>query len=71
MGLALIPPGANHSTRERRTLREIRRELVEYINERTGIDRKVILEVLLAEESFFVIQIEKALQEEKVGRDRS
>ena len=70
MGLVASPPGANPPTSGRRTVREIRRELVEFINERTGIDRKVIVEVLRAEESFFVIQIEKALKKEKAGRDR-
>ncbi len=51
------------------TVREVRRELVEYIRERTGLDRGTIRRVLLAEESFFVMQIEGALK--KSGRGRS
>ncbi len=70
MELVASSPGPNPSTAGGKIVREIRRELVEFIKERTGIDRKVIVEVLRAEESFFVMQIEKALKK-KTGRDRS
>ncbi len=50
-------------------VRVVRKELVDYIREKTGLDRKTIRRVLLAEESFFVMQIEGALK--KSGRERS
>ncbi|MDV3103293.1 hypothetical protein [Thermococcus waiotapuensis] len=52
-------------------LREIRRELVEYIHETTGIDRETIIKALQAEESFFVMQVEKSLKNERSGREES
>jgi len=47
-------------------IREIKKELVDYINKTTGIDKKTVIEVLRAEESFFMMQIQKALEKEKM-----
>ncbi|WP_324734784.1 hypothetical protein VFC49_06055 [Thermococcus sp. SY098] len=47
-------------------IREIRKELVEYISRSTGIDKKTVVEVLRAEEAFFMMQIKKALEKEGV-----
>ncbi|WP_010477335.1 hypothetical protein [Thermococcus zilligii] len=52
-------------------LRGIRRELVEYIHERTGIDRGAIVKILRAEEAFFAMQIEKSLKNEGSRREES
>ncbi len=44
-------------------IREIRQEIIEYINKTTGIDREIIIKVLEAEENYFIMQIRKALGE--------
>lgn len=44
-------------------LREIKKELVDYISRNTGIDKETVVKVLRAEEAFFVLQLEKALGE--------
>jgi len=46
-------------------LREIKKELVEYISRNTGIDKETVVRVLRAEETFFVFQLEKALGENR------
>ncbi len=43
-------------------IRDIRQEIVEYINRTTGIDKEVIIRVLEAEENYFVMQIRKILE---------
>ncbi|ADT84551.1 hypothetical protein [Thermococcus barophilus] len=45
-------------------LREIKKELVEYISRNTGIDKDTVVKVLRAEEAFFMMQIRKALEKE-------
>ncbi|WP_173391297.1 hypothetical protein [Thermococcus paralvinellae] len=43
-------------------IREIKKELVEYISRSTGVDKRTVIEVLRAEEAFFMMQIKKALE---------
>ncbi len=47
-------------------IREIKKELVEYISRSTGIDKKTVIKVLRAEEAFFMMQIQKALEKGKM-----
>ena len=69
MGVGWSRDTSPDDSQEERVMREVRRELVDYIREKTGLDRKTIMRVLLAEESFFVMQVEGVLK--KSGRGRS
>ncbi|WP_456366944.1 hypothetical protein [Thermococcus sp.] len=42
-------------------IRELKRDLVDYIERTTGIDKETIVKVLRAEESFLLQQIDEAL----------
>ncbi len=69
MGVSWSGNTSSDASQEGRVMREVQRELVDYIKEKTGLDRKTIMRVLLAEESFFVMQVEGVLK--KSGRRRS
>ncbi len=45
-------------------IRELKRELVDYITESTGIDRGTVVLILRVEETYLMQQIKKALQKE-------
>ncbi len=42
-------------------IRELKRDLVDYIEKTTGVDKETIVRVLRAEESFLLQQIEGAM----------
>ena len=46
-------------------IQEIKEELVDYISRNTGVDKGTVVKVLKAEEMFFMIQIQKALEKGK------
>ena len=68
MGLGAGRNGSADDSQNEGAVREVKRELVDYIREKTGLDRGTIRQVLLAEESFFVMQIEGALKKSRRGR---
>ncbi len=69
MGLGAGRNDSPDDSQNEGVVREVKRELVDYIREKTGLDRRTIRRVLLAEESFLVMQIEGALK--KSRRERS
>jgi len=42
-------------------IRELKRDLMDYIERTTGVDKETIVKVLRAEESFLLQQIERGL----------
>ncbi|WP_168188413.1 hypothetical protein [Thermococcus indicus] len=42
-------------------IREIKREMVDYITRETGVDREVVVKVLRAEEEYLLTEIRDAL----------
>ncbi|WP_461866300.1 hypothetical protein [Thermococcus sp.] len=47
---------------------EIEPDIVKYINKKTGVSEATIITILEAEEAFFRIQVQEALDNEKIRR---
>jgi len=46
-------------------IRELKRELIDYIAENTGLDRKTVIKVLRAEEAYLMNQIRGTIDRER------